>query len=139
MIDFQNDTCEKIILDDFMPIYEELANGADLELIITDNSTIKELNLEHRGIDKETDVLSFPVEFEFAQFLGSIVISHEYATKLSDELGHSFQDEMRLLFLHGLLHLKGFDHEVDNGEMRDEEARVIAHLGLPDSLIVRNS
>ena len=139
MIDFQNDACKEIVLEDFISIYDELSNGADLELIITDNSSIKELNLEHRGIDKETDVLSFPVEFEFAKFLGSVVISYEYAAKVSKELGHSIQDEMRLLFLHGLLHLLGFDHEVDTGEMRGEEARVIARLRLPDSLIVRNS
>jgi probable rRNA maturation factor len=138
MIDFQNNICEQIVLDDFLAVYDELANDKDLELIIVNNELIRALNLEHRSIDKETDVLSFPVEFEFANFLGSIVISYEYADKLSKELGHSLQDEMKLLFLHGLLHLLGFDHEVDIGEMRAEESRIIEKLGLPLSLIVRN-
>lgn len=139
MIDFQNDECDEVLLVDFMPIYEELSGGKDLELIIVDNGVIKELNQEHRGVDKETDVLSFPVEFEFASFLGSIVISHEYAAKVASELGHSLKDEMKLLFVHGLLHLQGYDHEIDDGQMREEEARIISKLGLPDSLIVRNS
>ena len=69
--------------------------------------------------------------------LGSIVISSEHVINKAKELKHSISDEVTLLFIHGLLHLLGFDHEVDNGEMRDEEAKLIKQFSLPDSLIVR--
>jgi probable rRNA maturation factor len=111
----------------------------EVELIITTNEEIKELNKEHRSIDKDTDVLSFPyVDMPMAP-LGSIVISAWHVQNKAKELGHTDSDEFALLFIHGLLHLLGFDHEVDNGEMRDEEARIIEKFNLPKSLIIRNN
>jgi probable rRNA maturation factor len=109
----------------------------EIELIITNKAEIKNINKEHRGIDAPTDVLSFPYEDMPMSPLGSIVISCEHVKELSKELKHSQDDELALLFIHGLLHLLGFDHEVDSGEMREEEARLIKEFNLPKSLIIR--
>ena len=111
----------------------------DIELIVTNNNEIKKINKEHRSIDKDTDVLSFPYEDMPMSPLGSIVISAEHVQTKADELGHTNSDEFVLLFIHGLLHLIGFDHEVDNGQMREEEERVIKKFNLPKSLIIRNN
>jgi len=69
--------------------------------------------------------------------LGSIVISSGFVQERSNELGHSEKDELLLLFIHGLLHLLGYDHEDDNGEMRKREKELILKFDLPSSLIVR--
>lgn len=109
----------------------------EVELIMIDGKSMHALNLEHRGMDKTTDVLSFPVEnFPHAP-LGSIVINYELADAKAKELGHKIEEEITLLFIHGMLHLLGFDHEVDNGEMREREKAWIKQYNLPESLIVR--
>jgi probable rRNA maturation factor len=109
----------------------------EIELVIVNNQTMHEINLEQRGVDKTTDVLSFPLE-DFPHFpLGSIVINSDLATQKAKELGHSLEDEMTLMFIHGFLHVKGYDHEQDNGEMREEEKRLISEFHLPKSLIIR--
>jgi len=109
----------------------------EVELLIIDGESMRELNLEHRGMDKTTDVLSFPIDdFPHAP-LGSIVINHELAAQKAKELGHSVEEEITLLFIHGMLHLLGFDHEVDNGQMREMETSWIMQYHLPKSLIVR--
>ena len=110
----------------------------DIELIFVGNDAIRELNKEHRGLDESTDVLSFPLEPLPHLPLGSIVISLEYAEQKATELGHSLSAESALLFIHGLLHLLGFDHESDDGEMRAKESELINEFGLPQSLIVRS-
>ena len=109
----------------------------EIELIITTNDEIQAINKQTRGIDKSTDVLSFPYEAMPMSPLGSIVISAEYVEQKAQEFGHSNSDEIALLFIHGMLHLLGFDHEVDSGEMREEEARLIEFFHLPKSLIIR--
>ncbi|BCX79076.1 rRNA maturation RNase YbeY [Campylobacter sp. 19-13652] len=110
----------------------------DVELVFVNSKQIREINLSHRGIDKPTDVLSFPL-FDAGQALsGSIVINEDAVGQMASELGHSAQDERALLFTHGLLHILGFDHEIDNGEMREKESEVVRIFGLPKSLIVRN-
>jgi len=109
----------------------------EIELIITTNEEIQEINREHRGVDKPTDVLSFPYEEVFMGPLGSIVISEDFVRQKADEFGHTLSDELALLFIHGLLHILGFDHEVDNGEMRQEEHKLIKKFSLPESLIIR--
>lgn len=109
----------------------------EIELIITSKDEIKDINKEHRDIDAPTDVLSFPYEDMPMSPLGSIVVSSWHVKELSKELGHTENDELALLFIHGLLHLLGFDHEVDNGEMRKEEAKLIEEFSLPKSLIIR--
>jgi len=109
----------------------------EIELIITDNTEIQDINRETRNIDKATDVLSFPYEDMPMTPLGSIVISKDFVLDKAEEFGHSSDDELTLLFIHGLLHLLGFDHEVDKGEMRKEEEKIIQKFNLPQSLIVR--
>jgi len=109
----------------------------DIELIITTDDEIRTINNEHRNIDKSTDVLSFPYE-DIPMFpLGSIVISSSHVEQKAKELSHTNSDELTLLFIHGLLHLLGFDHEVDNGEMRAKEKELIEQFNLPKSLIIR--
>ena len=109
----------------------------DIELIITTDDEIRTINNEHRNIDKSTDVLSFPYE-DIPMFpLGSIVISSSHVEQKAKELSHTNSDELTLLFIHGLLHLLGFDHEVDNGEMRTKEKELIEQFNLPKSLIIR--
>ncbi len=109
----------------------------EIELIITSNEEIQQINKEHRGIDKDTDVLSFPYEAIPMGPLGSIVISAEHVQERAKEFGHDTSEELTLLFIHGLLHLLGYDHETDKGEMREEEAKLIQEFRLPQSLIIR--
>lgn len=109
----------------------------EVELLIIDSETMHAINREHRGMDKTTDVLSFPVDdFPHAP-LGSILINHELAAQKAHELGHSAEEEITLLFIHGMLHLLGYDHETDTGEMRAMEAAWIEQYNLPKSLIIR--
>ncbi len=89
---------------------------------------IRELNRQFRGIDKATDVLSFPAEEETN--LGDIAVSVETAAAQANENGLSFEDEISQLILHGLLHLCGYDHETDNGEMNRLELRLRRKLGI---------
>ena len=137
MIDFENRTKITVDISPLEAIKEQLGVG-DIELIMTDDDDIKKINSEFRSIDKATDVLSFPYEEMPMSPVGSIVISLDYVERVSHELGHSFEDELALLFIHGLLHLMGYDHECDNGEMRHEEKNLIEQFNLPKSLIVRN-
>jgi probable rRNA maturation factor len=121
-------------------ILEEIANSLtqqEIELILTDNDEIAQINREFRNIDKPTDVLSFPSDPFPGVPLGSIVISVDKVESVSTELGHSEDDEIALLFIHGMLHLLGYDHEIDNGEMRQKEVELIKKFHLPKSLIVR--
>ena len=89
---------------------------------------IRELNRQFRGIDKATDVLSFPAEEEFN--LGDIAVSVETAALQARENGLPFDQEIAQLILHGLLHLCGYDHETDNGEMNRLELRLRRKLGI---------
>ena len=136
MIDFDNRT--PLHFD--LTILESVARdftAQEIELILTDNEEIQAINKEFRNIDAPTDVLSFPYEAMPFSPLGSIIISYEYVQKVAQQLNHSEQEEFTLLFIHGLLHILGFDHEVDNGEMRQKESELIKQYNLPDSLIVR--
>lgn len=137
MIDFENRTQRNVNMTPLHRIAQEL-NVENIELILTDDADIRALNKEYRHIDKATDVLSFPLEPIPMGSLGSIVISLDTVSRVSNVLEHTFDDELQLLFIHGLLHLMGYDHESDNGEMRREEARLIAQFQLPESLIIRN-
>lgn len=137
MIELDNHTDLDIDIDVLEAVAAALTS-APIELIITDNNAIQSLNAQYRSIDKPTDVLSFPIDAQIPGMpIGSIVISEPFVLTKADEFGHSYQDELSLLFIHGLLHLLGFDHETDNGEMREKEASLIQAFGLPESLIVR--
>jgi probable rRNA maturation factor len=91
---------------------------------------IRELNRQFRGIDKATDVLSFPADEPDESNLGDIAISAETAALQARENGLSFDGEVAQLILHGLLHLSGYDHETDNGEMNRLELRLRRTLGI---------
>ncbi len=136
MIDFENRTGQMIDITLLHRIVTEL-NIGKVELILTDDADIKKLNKQHRNIDTATDVLSFPLEKMPMSPLGSIVISIDTAHRVSIAMNHTLIDELQLLFIHGLLHLMGYDHESDNGDMRREEARLIKQFDLPKSLIIR--
>jgi len=136
MIELDNRTSLKIDINLLQNISNSL-NDKDIELIITDADEMQEINKTHRQIDKSTDVLSFPYEDMPMSPLGSIVISALHVETLAKELGHTNNDELALLFTHGLLHLLGYDHEVDHGEMREKELQLIVKFNLPKSLIVR--
>lgn len=137
MIELDNQTELDVDIEALEQI-ASLLTDASIELIITDNETIRELNARYREKDKPTDVLSFPLEQAIPGMpLGSIVISETYVREKAVEFGHTSDDELALLFIHGLLHLLGYDHEVDNGEMRAKEEALIEQFGLPKSLIVR--
>ncbi len=137
-IDLINETDLPVDSDLLTNIAKDLTQR-QIELIITDNEGIKALNAQHRGKDSATDVLSFPLGEEMTHTpLGAIVISKDFVEQKSKELGHTKQEELTLLFIHGLLHLLGFDHETDEGQMRAKEKVLIEAWKLPDSLIVRN-
>lgn len=136
MIELDNRTTLNIDTKTIDNIAESLTNK-EVELIITDAKEMREINKIHRNIDKDTDVLSFPYEEMPMTPLGSIVVSSSHIEAGAKEFGHSTDDEFALLFIHGMLHLLGYDHEVDGGEMREKEAELIEKFNLPKSLIIR--
>ncbi len=139
MIDLDNHTSFNVETTILENIKNSLTNK-EIELIVVNNDEMQVLNNTHRGLDKATDVLSFPLEFDLPNMpLGSIVISIDYVTIKAKELNHSLNDEFTLLFIHGLLHLLGYDHEIDTGEQRVKEEELIKEFKLPNSLIIRNS
>lgn len=136
-IDLDNQTDMEFDFDLINKITADLTQK-EIELIICNNDYIQELNKEYRGIDKPTDVLSFPLEDMPYAPLGTIIISVDYVSAKAKEYGHTANEELTLLYLHGLLHLLGYDHEIDSGEHREEEKKVINKYNLPSSLIIRN-
>ena len=140
MIDFINESSDyqyDLIIEELSKIKKELTED-EVELIFVNNKQMQKINLDNRNINKPTDVLSFPIDFKGQPLIGTIVVSLDMAKSASEEFSHSTEDEIKLLFIHGLLHLLGFDHEVDNGKMREKEIEIIKKLNLPDSLILRN-
>jgi len=108
----------------------------EMGVLITSSAELRRLNLRFRGKNEVTDVLSFPSADGSA---GDIAISAEVAALNAHRLGHSPADELKILILHGLLHLAGYDHETDGGEMARKEARLRRVLGLPTALIERTT
>ncbi|WP_166243733.1 rRNA maturation RNase YbeY [Paenibacillus turpanensis] len=121
----------------------------EVSLTFVDNETIHELNRQYRGIDKPTDVLSFAIQedgegeidimFEeddnlddMQDLLGDIIISVPKAKEQSEEYGHSLERELGFLFLHGFLHLIGYDHEDEASEkvMNDKQEAILLQVGL---------
>ena len=102
-----------------------IGNGeSSATIAFVSDKRIRELNRQFRGIDKATDVLSFPADGPDESNLGDIAISAETAATQARENGLSFDGEIAQLILHGLLHLSGYDHETDNGEMNRLELRL---------------
>jgi probable rRNA maturation factor len=126
--------------------YEQCEEEFEVSISFVNNQEMRSLNKEYRNIDKETDVLSFPlVEFieeelntedEDAEYieeeiaLGDIVISMEKAVEQSEEYGHSFKRELAFLLVHGMLHLLGYDHdeEASEGEMFDKQEEILKNM-----------
>lgn len=111
--------------------------SADIELVFVNSNQMQNINKNERGINKTTDVLSFPLEAILHFPIGCIVINMELVTQKSLEFSHSENEEMALLFIHGMLHILGFDHEKDSGQMRQKEREIIDKFNLPKSLIIR--
>ena len=97
---------------------------------LMDDRAIRALNARFRGRRKATDVLSFPTGSRGNRFLGDIAISVDTARKNARREGHSLLEEIKLLILHGLLHLLGYDHETDKGRMTRKELRLRRRMGL---------
>ena len=103
-------------------------HGASATVAFVSDKSIRKLNQQFRRIDKATDVLSFPAEEETN--LGDIAISLDRAAVQAKDNGLTFENEIAQLILHGLLHLSGYDHETDNGEMNRLELRLRKKLGI---------
>ena len=120
------------------------AAKGDVCVALVSDARMRALNRQFRGKDKVTDVLSFPAQLgsvsavpSVAGFLGDIVIASAVAKKQAKAAGHSLNTEIRILALHGLLHLVGYDHDGDDGKMARVEARLRKKAGLPEGLIER--
>lgn len=122
--------------------YEEIDDDCEVSVTLCDNEKIREMNKVYRNIDRETDVLSFPlfdddgmnahVE-ELDCMLGDIVLSLEKARAQAEEFGHSFEREVAFLSVHSMLHLLGYDHETgeaDEQDMRRRQSEIVDKLGL---------
>ena len=115
---------------------QTVAGGRGFLCLITDDRELRRLNRQFLGHDQPTDVLSFP-EPGPDGFLGEMAISVDRARDQARARGHSLEDEVRILMLHGLLHLLGMDHAADRGRMARAEKRWRKRLGLPSGLIER--
>jgi probable rRNA maturation factor len=113
-----------------------VADGRHFGCLLTDDRELRRLNHLFLDRDYTTDVLSFPAQGA-ADFLGEIAISTTRAAKQAREYGHSVEQEIAILMLHGVLHLLGMDHERDHGRMARAERRYREELGLPEGLIER--
>lgn len=113
----------------------QLLGGRAFHCLLSNDKKLRELNCQFLNHDYTTDVLSFPSADTAS--VGDLAISLERAQAQADEFGHSLVDEIRVLLLHGVLHLIGYDHERDGGEMGREERKWRAHFGLPQTLIQR--
>ena len=116
----------------FHTMVKRVARGREIACLITGDPELRRLNRRFRGANYATDVLSFP-----SAAGGEIVISLDRAAAQAAEQGHTIDQELRILMLHGALHLAGMDHETDSGEMAAAETRWRKRLGLPCGLIER--
>jgi probable rRNA maturation factor len=115
---------------------DRVAGGRSFSCLVTDDAELHRLNAQFLGKDYPTDVLSFP-EGQPEGRLGDIAISGERAAEQAAAYGHGVEEEVRILMLHGVLHLLGMDHEKDRGRMRRAESAWRSELGLPAGLIER--
>ncbi len=123
--------------------YEEFPQDAEVEVLFADLEEIHAINLEQRGIDRPTDVLSFPMEEDpftaepdpgtDAVFLGSMVLCPDKARMQAEEYGHSFERELAFLTVHSVLHLLGYDHELGEAEEKEmfcRQEEILKGMGL---------
>jgi probable rRNA maturation factor len=133
-------TSRKVDREDLRDFLEQLtrrvARGRTIACLIANDAEVRRLNRQFRGKNQVTDVLSFPPA-NGNGLAGDIAISIDRARIQAAKRGHTLADELRILMLHGALHLAGMDHERDSGEMARAENRWRKSLGLPDGLIQR--
>jgi probable rRNA maturation factor len=118
-----------------------------VSIAILPDAKVKALNQRYRGVNNATDVLSFPSQpgarekgpLPLVPHLGDIAIARGVAARQARDMGHPVATELRVLALHGLLHLLGYDHEADRGRMARAEARLRRRAGLPVGLIARTT
>jgi probable rRNA maturation factor len=118
--------------------YEDFDRPAEISVTVVDNEAIRKINAEHRGIDRATDVLSFPMfdeDFDDGEdaILGDIVLSLEKAVEQAEAYGHSLKREVAFLTVHSVLHLLGFDHEegkAEESEMFETQEEILAMMKL---------
>jgi len=115
-------------------LVDNVGGGRPVTCLITGDAQLRELNRKFRHKDYATDVLSFPSANGGA---GELAISLDRAAQQAAECGHSLEEELRILMLHGVLHLAGMDHETDSGQMARAEARWRKRLALPPGLTER--
>ena len=128
---------EKRALSQFLQeLCEHVADGRPMVCLLANDAHLRQLNHDFLGHDYATDVLSFPGH-ALKPELGEIAISMERAAAQAAEFGHTCLEEVKILLLHGTLHLSGFDHEADDGAMGREEKKWRAEFGLPNTLIAR--
>lgn len=127
-----NDIIERTIKESLL--LERGSLNYEVSVSIVDNDEIKKLNKEYRGIDQETDVLSFPIDDDFIMegplLLGDIIISGEKALEQAEEYNHSLYREISYLTAHSMLHLMGYDHMTDDEKsiMRQKEKEIMRRL-----------
>ncbi len=127
---------ERFVLRAFAEeLAEQVLEGKSFDCLISNDKQLHQLNLQFLGADYATDVLSFPSGE--GENLGELAISIERAAEQAAEQGHALVDEMKILMLHGVLHLKGLDHETDRGQMRRVETKWRKLFGLGAGLIER--
>lgn len=137
MLEIDNQTPLELDFSLLEKIASFLAPTQIIELVLVSDETMREINRDLRNCDYATDVLSFPLEAIPRTPLGSVVINAPLAQENALKLGHSLENEIALLFIHGVLHLLGYDHEKDKGEQRQKEGELIKAFDLPLSLIER--
>ena len=137
-------------------VQETIRLKGQVTVLLTTDAAIRKLNRQFRGKGKATDVLSFPAEGSFPadgsfpaegsvpgsaaeKIAGDLAISVPTALRQAVEQGHSLSTEIKILILHGLLHLAGHDHEADEGKMARRERQLRAKLSLPQGLIERTA
>jgi len=134
--DFRLTSPEKRLLTNFSrTLSQEVVGGCPFTSLITNDRELQKLNKQFLGHDYPTDVLSFPSAMP--HHLGELAISVERADAQASSFGHHRVDEIRVLMLHGLLHLAGMDHETDGGTMSRAEKKWRSHFDLPATLISR--
>jgi len=118
-------------------VQRALGFGGEVNVRITSSRELQKLNRRFRKTDKPTDVLSFPSAMP--KLAGDIAISANIAAANAADIGHSTEIELKILILHGLLHLAGYNHEADDGDMQARETKLRQQLGLPTGLIERTN
>ena len=121
-------------------LQSEVARGRWFDCLITTDAELRRLNRDFRGKDEATDVLSFPSGCRPPapdRRLGDVAVSASRARVQARQFGHTVEQEIQILMLHGVLHLMGLDHETDRGRMARSERRWRTSLGLPQGLIER--